>query len=519
MFDYHISIIERKFVCAEGKVNTPKYDGFIDRKLEGDSHLRSGCCLVGIGLMLMIVVLGVAACAPSTAQIVTPTATRIPTAAPTPQLDYTAAPQEDDAASQSDVQVLPAESGLAIGVSPEEDASHIAWDEPTVEQALERESGLVIPVDLRKFQEDWKLEIVNQLKSRDYELNQNNPTKFYQYQDQVSGDYHWVEVPIAENGNMLWTFYKIGEAVSRYGEYPIEMEMRVDGDTVAGVPNFDTGFMEIPDSQGASVAFTGEGGKPVPVRNPVELNDGRIAYLEFFNVWDNEWQINQAVKEASEPEVIDYGICQPENFKSCYVPPEALFEDENGRITALEFLRTLSQPFDVENMKSVPMKNDGDWIGYPISNLPNFSNMTTIGPESGADFRRGITTWYTVFEGREYMLFPIEFCDIGSDEPENPQNNVWVIGATSPIKEDGKFTEFSLSWIFDTWRNKMKYNPLMVSATDLLREEPDSLVKRTFDEDSEMKRRINRFVAGDRSALDGKVLLIEIIHGTKGWYK
>ena len=260
-----------------------------------------------------------------------------------------------------------------------------------------------------------------------------------------------------------------------------------------------------PDGTANSQKVTREGADLVLLGD-----DGAV--VSRINAESDGWRVVEAVVQP-DMEVVDYGICQPENFKECSVPWEDLF---NGKFLA--FLETLSKPFDVENMKSVPMKIIGEALHYSVDNLPNFPNMTTIGLESEADFRRGITAGITEFEGNNYIIFPIEYYN-----PSNPEKNVWVIGLY-PLFEPDKGYDYRsnsevLNWIFETWRNRTQYNPIMVSNTMRYYNTPDLLVSQTFNEDPEMQSKFSRFIADDRTALHGKVLLIGIYRDTEGWYK
>ena len=435
------------------------------------------------------------------------------------------------------------ESGLAMGgsvlpqedIEPQEDEP-TPWDEPTLEQALKREGGLEIPENIQNDRNIWKPRIIQELTDRDYRLNKNRQTEYFQYKDPISQEFRWIEVPIAENNNMLWAVRKDENgAFVRYGEYPVESELVTEGDVTYLVPDFDTGFMEISGSQDAHIAFTGEGGKPVPVRNIVELADGRKAYLEFFNVWENEWQVNQAVQEAIKP--VDYSVSAPmENFRKNIIPEGALLDGSLWR-----FLKTLSRSFDPGKMKKVAKIEtkyltgyNQEVIVYDLDTAPNFRGIETIGSDSQTDFRRVdfgylIDTSVLGIDGRQCLVTATEFCNWEAEDPRDPDNNAWVIHVYPTANPySAKFVDHDSTP--EIWRHRMKYLPILTEAEyPLIQFEEELVTKRVVDPlvyeflnkytKGDRKKRVNRFVKGDRGALDGFVLLTRIAKGDKGWYE
>lgn len=200
------------------------------------------------------------------------------------------------------------------------------------------------------------------------------------------------------------------------------------------------------------------------------------------------------------PEVTNYGVCETESFRECPIPAEDLF---NGKYLA--FLETLSTPFDPEKMKQVPWFNAGAWISPNFITAPNFEGMTTIGQESNADFRRGVTSGYVEFEDKKYLLLPVEFYD-----QENPEKNVWIIEVRPLFHIDGNVPESAYETLTHWWRDLMKVTPLFTSWNPSPGVFEAPLVERTFVEDPAMDERFADFVAGKRSALHGKVLLTTI---------
>jgi hypothetical protein len=210
--------------------------------------------------------------------------------------------------------------------------------------------------------------------------------------------------------------------------------------------------------------------------------------------------------EALAPEVIDYGICTPEAFRECPVPPEDLF---NGNYLA--FLETLSRPFDKEKIKNVPLiyARDG-LIMYDISNLPNFADPET------APFRRNVTSGVTTFEGNEYIILPIEFAD--PKDPENPDANIWIIGVSARYSPGYTVSETDTRNVINIWMNEMNMAPFKTGPYLPFKNLLDPLVNKGFTDDPDLGRKIDDFVStGDPSGLRGKVLLIEIARSS--WYK
>jgi len=244
--------------------------------------------------------------------------------------------------------------------------------------------------------------------------------------------------------------------------------------------------------------------------------DGKV--MASINSQSNGWGEQEI---TVPPEVIDYGICEPENFRNCPVPAEDLF---NGNY--LRFLESLSRPFDENNMRQVPMVLDKFWdhLGYPRDTLPNFSGIETIGPDSGADFRRGITGGVTVYDGKEYILFPIEYYD-----PSNPDKNAWVITVCPLFDPDDpsyKVSDANVAGVINVWRNMMKYPPLGLSATEDGYLTPNPLVSLTFDSNGDgiadeegngrMLELFESFANGNRRALHGKVLITYVLSNGQG---
>lgn len=251
-----------------------------------------------------------------------------------------------------------------------------------------------------------------------------------------------------------------------------------------------------------------------PSKNPSQedLVATRVAELEKASTQTVESlptetpMITQTPTETATPtpEVVNYGICETEKFRDCPIPAEDLF---NGKYLA--FLETLSTPFDPSTMKVVPWTDAGLLISPNPDNSPNFSGVSTIGQDSGADFRRGVTSGLVFYEGTTYLILPVEYYD-----SENPNKNVWVI-TVYPIWEGEIKEGDDASLAIKIWKDLMKLNPIVPLPTDPFGDNSYdlSLVKKSFEENPDMAQRIQDFVGGHKSALHGKVLLTIIAVG------
>jgi len=218
-----------------------------------------------------------------------------------------------------------------------------------------------------------------------------------------------------------------------------------------------------------------------------------------------------ATLSPTPTEVINYGICTPEQFRDCPIPEEDLF---NGKYLA--FLRTLSKPFDAAKMKQVPMitLSDGSLI-YDISNLPNFEDPST------APFRRNVTAGMVEAFGHEYQIFPIEYPN--PTDPLNSANNVWVIGVRALYNPNtgkplaGGVVKEGIS----IWKDGMNIAPIVTSSAYPGTGTIDPLIDMTFQQNGqeEMAARFDRFRNGDTTALDGLVVRIYIARSQNHWFE
>jgi len=245
-------------------------------------------------------------------------------------------------------------------------------------------------------------------------------------------------------------------------------------------------------------------GADLAVLNP----DGKV--MASINSQSNGWGEQEI---TVPPEVIDYGICPPENFRNCPVPAEDLF---NGNY--LRFLESLSVPFNPEKfIKTVPMSIL--WynaIGYPEETAPNFEGVETTGLASQTDFRKGRTSGYTEINGFKYRLIPTEYYD-----KDNPDHNVWVIALGRifhPDDPNWEVSEEHTNRFIKLWE-EMKYTPLVRQVVPPDYSTPDILATRTFDlngdgfasqeEEEAMQELMDEFMAGNTRVLHGKVFLTE----------
>jgi|GEM_PF-2320608 len=214
--------------------------------------------------------------------------------------------------------------------------------------------------------------------------------------------------------------------------------------------------------------------------------------------------------------VKEYPICATENFRDCPVPVEDLFNGNYHR-----WLKTLSQPFDPEKIKFVPMQIDREAIIYETSTAPNYEDPET------RPFRRNVTsaiTELTAEDGRtyRYMILPVEYAD--PTDPGNPDKNVWVIGFSIMNKVDfkqnaiGDESESIVQVGIDMWMNDMNIAPIVTGYEYRLTNIPLALAQKTWNMmgDEEMTIRMERFRQGDPSALDGLVVKLTIARVTQG---
>ena len=227
-----------------------------------------------------------------------------------------------------------------------------------------------------------------------------------------------------------------------------------------------------------------------------------------FDQKTGKWEM-EAIKE--------YPICAPENFRDCPVPVEDLFNGNYHR-----WLKTLSQPFDPEKIKFVPMEIDREAIIYQTSTAPNYEDPET------RPFRRNVTSAITELmaeDGRtyRYMILPVEYVD--PNDPSNPDKNVWVIGFTVMNKIDSKQNTIGkeksnvlMQEVIDMWMNDMNIAPIVTGYEYPFSDIPMALAQMTWNKvgDEEMADRMERFRQGDPSALDGLVVKLTIARVTQG---
>lgn len=199
--------------------------------------------------------------------------------------------------------------------------------------------------------------------------------------------------------------------------------------------------------------------------------------------------------ETPTPEVMQFPICQIEKFRECPITVDDLFNGEY-----LRWLKTLSKPFDPAKLKWVPMEEisypNGRIIVYDTKTAPNYRN------ESSAPFRRNITSGVTTYQGSDYLIIPIEYAD--PKDPGNPEKNVWVIGV------ELLFTKAYGQNAPNTWKNKMHIAPIVTSDGYWANGASVPLATKSFEEDPKMAERFQSFLAGNVSALDGKVVQLAL---------
>ncbi len=208
--------------------------------------------------------------------------------------------------------------------------------------------------------------------------------------------------------------------------------------------------------------------------------------------------------ETPTPEVKQFPICQIEKFRDCPISVEDLFNGEYHR-----WLKTLSKPFDPAKIKWVPMQLINGpglpFIGYDTKTAPNYRN------ESTAPFRRSVTGGVTTYQGSDYLIIPIEYAD--PQDPGNPQKNVWVIG-TEPI-----IIKANEQLVVSVWKNKMHIAPIATSDKHWSDRSQVPLLTKSFEGNPKMAEYFQEFLAGNLSALDGKLVEIEIGTSSDHWFE
>lgn len=206
------------------------------------------------------------------------------------------------------------------------------------------------------------------------------------------------------------------------------------------------------------------------------------------------------------PEIKQFSVCTPENFRDCPITVEDLF---NGNY--LKSLYTLSQPFNPSIVSGAPLTRfTNDMVSYPIGTAPNFD---VKGSES---FRRDVTAGHVQFQGIDYVVMPIEYFD-----KNNPDQNQWVI-TVMPFNSPGHvFTKEEELHTINVWRQEMNITVFMAINKGFFSGKPDPLVAKTFAKFPDMSERVDRFIEGDMSALSepGIVLLNFIASEQGSWFK
>lgn len=223
-----------------------------------------------------------------------------------------------------------------------------------------------------------------------------------------------------------------------------------------------------------------------------------------------------ATNEATAtPEVAQFNICQIEQYKDCKITVEQLF---NGDY--LNWLNTLSKPFDPTKINDVPFVHytSGDAV-YQVQTAPNF---TVDGSEP---FRRDVTAGLVSYQGRDYLVMPIEFFD-----KNNPDKNQWVITVHQLFNDTHAFTDAEIEQTIKLWRTEFNTTPFVDRNVAKASGIEDPLVSLSFQKYPDLVDLVDKFADygnshndgyGDRSALSkpGIVLLNFIYVSQKPWYK
>jgi hypothetical protein len=202
--------------------------------------------------------------------------------------------------------------------------------------------------------------------------------------------------------------------------------------------------------------------------------------------------------------VKQFPICQLEKFRDCPIAVEDLFNGNYHR-----WLKTLSKPFDPAKLKWVPMELVNGpglpFIGYDTSTAPNYKD------ESVAPFRRSVTGGVTTYQDMDYLIIPIEYAD--PKDPGNPEKNVWVIGVKPIIVKARE------QIVISGWKNGMHIAPIVTSDKYWSNNSEVPLLTKSFEENPDMAERFQSFLAGNVSALDGKMVQIEIATNNRHWFE
>lgn len=219
----------------------------------------------------------------------------------------------------------------------------------------------------------------------------------------------------------------------------------------------------------------------------------------------------EAPTPTPTPEVAFPTNYDAEKFRSCYIPPEPLFDKTDKGY--LYYLKNYENggPFDEIKLKFVKLQRYVNWILYDTSTNPDYSDPET------RPFRRQIFC-YTTYEGIDYLVSPVQYYVEGADPKDYP----WVIVVSPFYSPKVTFTTEIEQRVIKAWTKSMNF-PVIITTNDmdpgLVSDKKDPLTSRTFKEHPDMQEKFDDFIAGDPYALDGLVLGTVIGKNSAHWFE
>jgi hypothetical protein len=199
-------------------------------------------------------------------------------------------------------------------------------------------------------------------------------------------------------------------------------------------------------------------------------------------------------KATATPEVAQFEVCTIEKYKDCVIPAEALLDGSYK-----EWLETLPPTkFDPAKVHDVQLVHfDNGWIIYQPKNAPNFTGSN----EGREPFNRDRTFGFTMYQGNNYLVMPIEYYD-----DDNIDKNQWVLTVNNITGQSDTQIQANIQ----IWRNQMNTTAWVDSNILFYNPNPDPLVGKTMEKYPNLLDLINQFVDlgnngpqdGNRAALD-----------------
>jgi hypothetical protein len=210
------------------------------------------------------------------------------------------------------------------------------------------------------------------------------------------------------------------------------------------------------------------------------------------------------------PEVKQYPICAVENFRDCPIPVEDLFNGEY-----LRWFETLFTPFDPAAVADYTPPYYQDVLGpnYKTGELiEDFTNVEIVLDSKG--LRRDKTAGYAELVKNgityQYLVLPVELYD-----PQNPRQNqgvitIWPIVDFAPeVWNEPIVNDTDKASLVERYAPEKSF---WLFAKPYPFRPPDPLFDMVLAAHPELQERLDRFAAGDMTALSSSgIILIHII--------